>query len=42
MQKNAKRIISATLAINALSAIIPASSSNLMMTEVQAASEYNN
>lgn len=40
MQKNAKRIISATLAINALSAIIPASSSNLMMTEVQAASEY--
>lgn len=40
MQKNAKRIISATLTINALSAIIPASSSNLMMTEVQAASEY--
>lgn len=40
MQKNVKRIISATLAINALSAIIPASSSNLMMTEVQAASEY--
>lgn len=40
MQKNAKRIIGAALAINALSAIIPASSSNLMMTEVQAASEY--
>ncbi|MBE6070363.1 MAG: cell wall-binding protein [Clostridium butyricum] len=40
MQKNVKRIISATLAINAISAIIPASSSNLMITEVQAASEY--
>lgn len=40
MQKNVKRIISATLAINALSVLIPASNSNLMMTEVQAASEY--